>query len=98
MCKVYTVDDHGEQQSAATSVQKDVLEKSDIEKAELEDDMGKTCSICLDEFVVGSELSWSRDLHCRHVFHKECLMPWLLKHDDCPGRFYNFIILDTFSK
>jgi len=42
------------------------------------------CSICLTEFRLGDELSWSRDLKCKHVFHSECLIPWLMKNNECP--------------
>jgi len=43
-----------------------------------------TCSVCLDDFEVGDELSWSRQLKCQHVFHSECLTSWLMKNVDCP--------------
>ncbi|KAI8904480.1 hypothetical protein EDD86DRAFT_213564, partial [Gorgonomyces haynaldii] len=40
------------------------------------------CAICLDEFVEGQR---SRQLPCRHVFHCECVDPWLLGHQRlCP--------------
>lgn len=42
------------------------------------------CPICLKAFEHGEEISWSKHLVCLHVFHKDCLTPWLMKHDDCP--------------
>jgi len=42
------------------------------------------CSICLEELEPGEKLSWSRSLKCEHVFHEECLMSWLMAHDECP--------------
>merc|ERR1712008_86959 len=42
------------------------------------------CSVCLEVFEAGDKLSWSRTLRCEHVFHHECLMPWLMAHDECP--------------
>lgn len=30
------------------------------------------------------ELSWSKTFKCKHIFHSECLIPWLMKHEDCP--------------
>ncbi|PWA03008.1 hypothetical protein BB558_000846 [Smittium angustum] len=40
------------------------------------------CSMCVDDFVVGSEL---RKLPCGHKFHSSCVDPWLLKHSAlCP--------------
>jgi len=49
-----------------------------------ETNSGLTCPVCLDDFDVGDELSWSRELKCRHVFHSECLLSWLMKNDECP--------------
>jgi len=45
-----------------------------------------TCVICLDAFRVGDDVTWSKDMQCRHVFHQECLSEWLSnpEHDDCP--------------
>ena len=43
-----------------------------------------TCPICLKAFERGEDISWSKQLVCLHVFHKDCLTPWLMKHDDCP--------------
>mmetsp|Transcript_25914 Transcript_25914/g.38387 ORF Transcript_25914/g.38387 Transcript_25914/m.38387 type:complete len:337 (-) Transcript_25914:100-1110(-) len=43
-----------------------------------------TCSVCLEAFEAGDTLSWSKDLQCKHVFHGDCLLPWLMKNDDCP--------------
>ena len=46
---------------------------------------GITCSICLECFGVGNKISWSRDNEeCNHPFHHDCLMKWLLQHNDCP--------------
>lgn len=42
------------------------------------------CMICLEPYLIGEEVSWSRDLKCRHVFHHECIMEWLMEHDECP--------------
>lgn len=42
------------------------------------------CSICLEPFYNHEELSWSKAQKCQHVFHTECLIPWLMKHEECP--------------
>jgi len=47
-------------------------------------DVDMECSICLDVFEPGDKLSWSRTLRCEHVFHEECLKPWLMTNDECP--------------
>ena len=45
-----------------------------------------TCMICLEPFRVGNTVSWSKRQLCPHVFHTDCIMPWLLekRNDDCP--------------
>ncbi|CAH9121831.1 unnamed protein product [Cuscuta epithymum] len=39
------------------------------------------CRICLEEFEVGDEGS---ELPCKHIYHKECLAPWMIKNYSCP--------------
>jgi hypothetical protein len=36
------------------------------------------CAVCLEEYSVGSKMVWSSNSNCRHAFHSECLMNWLL--------------------
>jgi hypothetical protein len=42
------------------------------------------CSICLEAFEVGEEVSWSRNTDCNHCYHQDCISQWLIKHDECP--------------
>lgn len=57
----------------------------DVTKSLSEDhDENLECSICLEAFEEGEILSWSRSLKCEHVFHHECLVPWLMTHNECP--------------
>jgi len=37
-------------------------------------DFEEQCSICLEEFCTTSELAYTK---CSHVFHKECIVPWI---------------------
>jgi len=39
------------------------------------------CVVCQEHFVLG-ELT--TQLPCGHTFHRECVMPWLEKHNTCP--------------
>ncbi|KAL4449773.1 hypothetical protein ABPG74_008146 [Tetrahymena malaccensis] len=40
-----------------------------------------SCSICLIEFSRQDEV---RQTICKHIFHSECLMGWISKHENCP--------------
>ena len=39
------------------------------------------CIICLEQFKIEEK---SLKLICGHIFHKECLDPWLKNHNTCP--------------
>ncbi|KAF3627782.1 putative peroxidase N-like isoform 1 [Capsicum annuum] len=41
----------------------------------------KNCSICMEEFVIDSEAS---QLPCNHLFHNDCIVPWLNRSNTCP--------------
>ncbi|KAI3866569.1 hypothetical protein MKW92_052010 [Papaver armeniacum] len=42
---------------------------------------GLTCSVCLDQVIVGESV---RRLPCLHQFHANCIDPWLRKQGTCP--------------
>ncbi|VVU94534.1 Ring finger domain [seawater metagenome] len=55
-----------------------------------------SCSICLDEFQEGDI---AVILPCHHIFHKDCLEPWLLKENSCPNcRINGKISIDQLSQ
>ncbi|KAI4336654.1 hypothetical protein L6164_015152 [Bauhinia variegata] len=39
------------------------------------------CSVCLDDFEIGSE---AKEMPCKHRFHNGCILPWLELHSSCP--------------
>jgi hypothetical protein len=41
-----------------------------------------SCAICLNDYSHGEVIQGSN--HCQHVFHAECILKWLVKHQDCP--------------
>ncbi|XP_063234618.1 E3 ubiquitin-protein ligase RNF126-A-like isoform X2 [Bacillus rossius redtenbacheri] len=48
-----------------------------------EDQVGKSlqCSVCWDDFTLGE---FVRKLKCEHIYHENCIVPWLQLHGTCP--------------
>ena len=44
----------------------------------------RSCTICCEDYREGDEIAWSRNEECRHAYHVECILHWLMKHNDCP--------------
>jgi hypothetical protein len=43
------------------------------------------CAICLSHFKPQQLVCESNNSSCQHVFHKDCMVDWLMKHHDtCP--------------
>jgi hypothetical protein len=45
---------------------------------------GPECAICLCGFEDHDEICESNNYTCDHVFHKNCMMGWLMEHEECP--------------
>ncbi|XP_072294949.1 E3 ubiquitin-protein ligase RNF126-like [Eucyclogobius newberryi] len=42
---------------------------------------GLECPVCKEDYSVGENV---RQLPCSHMFHNNCIIPWLEQHDTCP--------------
>ncbi|CAI9781335.1 unnamed protein product [Fraxinus pennsylvanica] len=42
---------------------------------------GLNCAVCLEDF---KEHTRARKMPCNHMFHSDCIVPWLLQHNSCP--------------
>ena len=53
-----------------------VIEEKDLEKVN-----GNPCPVCQEEFKAKDT---GKELKCKHLFHKDCIEPWLNMHRTCP--------------
>lgn len=57
------------------------VKNSSSEKEKETDEDGKNCAICLEEFEPRQIVMLTP---CNHMFHEECIVPWVKSHGQCP--------------
>lgn len=64
-----------------TKEQIDNLSTRTYGQASLEGELGRACSVCINEYAQGNKL---RRLPCSHEFHIHCIDRWLSENNTCP--------------
>ncbi|KAF7669282.1 hypothetical protein LDENG_00203070 [Lucifuga dentata] len=64
-----------------TKEQIDNLATRTYGQASLEGEVGRACSVCINEYAQGNKL---RQLPCSHEFHIHCIDRWLSENNTCP--------------
>ncbi|XP_036381660.1 E3 ubiquitin-protein ligase RNF6-like [Megalops cyprinoides] len=74
-------DEDEEHQRGLTKEQIDNLSTRTYGQASLEGEVGRACSVCINEYAQGNKL---RRLPCTHEFHIHCIDRWLSENNTCP--------------
>ncbi|KAK7290158.1 hypothetical protein RIF29_04384 [Crotalaria pallida] len=57
----------------------DSLPTIDIDESHLE--LESHCAVCMESFELGTSV---REMPCKHIYHEDCILPWLALHNSCP--------------
>lgn len=54
----------------------------------------KSCPICLEAYKAGDEIAWSKNDHCYHAYHLDCIVGWLMERNECPMCRRDYLLYD----
>lgn len=57
----------------------DALPTIKISKKDIRSD--SHCAVCKEKFELGTQ---AKKLPCKHIYHSDCIVPWLAQHSSCP--------------
>lgn len=69
---------YGTPPASKSAVEK--LPSINISKEHLGTDAAQ-CAVCKDEFELYTEV---KQMPCKHLYHPDCILPWLAQHNTCP--------------
>ncbi|KAL0862377.1 hypothetical protein Bca101_041495 [Brassica carinata] len=52
-----------------------------IAQTHLESDSQSHCAVCKETFLLSSA---AREMPCKHIYHDDCILPWLAIRNSCP--------------
>ena len=67
----------------------------DIDDYDTSTEQQHQCAICLEQYGDEEEICYSHNPNCHHLFHPDCILAWLTKHQDCPCCRRQWFIGDT---
>ena len=44
----------------------------------------KECAICMSSYKHDDAICWSQNENCFHAYHLNCMVEWLVRHNECP--------------
>lgn len=59
----------------------DIKKLAKVEISEEQVSKNLQCSVCMEDFILEESV---RQLPCSHLYHNDCIIPWLEMHGTCP--------------
>lgn len=72
---------HSPASKSAVEAIPDVTISKELLESDPDPDPVILCAVCKDQFVVDVTV---KRLPCNHMYHPDCILPWLSQHNSCP--------------